>query len=59
MATIAAEEMAKKAGVNPQTLRQALPEASFPWHAHYDRWTVEIGSAQHEAMQRVLRGLSD
>jgi hypothetical protein len=53
-----AEEMARHAGVDPKIFRQALREERFPWHGHYDRWTVAIGSEQHEAMKRVLKELS-
>jgi len=57
MAMTTAEEMAKQAGVNPKTFRQALREEGFHWHGHYDRWTVAIGSEQHKEMERVLRKL--
>ncbi len=58
MAMTTAEEMAKQAGVNPRTFRQALRKERFAWHAHYDCWTVAIGNDEHAAMQRVLRKLS-
>ena len=59
MAMTTAEEMAKEAGVNPKTFRQALRKQRFHWHAHYDRWTVALGSDEHASMQRVLRELSN
>ncbi len=54
---ITAKEMAKKAGVGPQRFRNALRKANLPWHTHYDRWTVRLGSPQHRAMERVLNRL--
>jgi hypothetical protein len=53
-----AVEMAKKAGVDPQTFRQALRNENFPWHNHNDRWTVEIGSEHYTAMKKVLEQMS-
>jgi hypothetical protein len=53
-----AVEMAKKAGVDPKTFRQALRDAKFPWHHHNDRWTVELGRERHAAMKKVLEKLS-
>lgn len=49
-----AEQMAKQAGVNPRVFRKALREERFPWHFEWERWTVEIGSEQHRAMENVL-----
>ena len=53
-----AVEMAKKAGVDAKTFRQALRTENFPWHQHNDRWTVEIGSKHHVEMQKVLEKIS-
>lgn len=55
MGRTTAQEMAKQAGVDARVFRQALNEENFPWHVYYERWTVEVGSEQHQAMQRVLR----
>jgi hypothetical protein len=59
MATTTAVDMAKRAGLDPKRFRQALREENFGWHGHNDRWTVRIGSAEHAAMERVLKKLSD
>jgi hypothetical protein len=32
-----------------------LRNEHFRWHNHNDRWTVDIGSERHRAMERVLR----
>ncbi len=56
---VTAEEMAKDAKIDPKRFRDALRKARFEWHDHYDRWTVQRDSPQHEAMLRVLRQLSD
>jgi hypothetical protein len=58
MTTTNAEEMAKAAGVDAKTFRQALRDAKLSWHDHYDRWTVEVGSKEHAEMERVLKEIS-
>jgi hypothetical protein len=50
--------MAKKAEIDPKRFRQALRDQNFPWHQHNERWTVELGSNEHKAMQQVLNKLS-
>jgi hypothetical protein len=59
MATTSAVDMAKQAGIDPKRFRKALRDEHFSWHDHNDRWTVDIGSEQHVAMERVLRKLSN
>ena len=54
MATTTANEMAKRAGVDPQRFRQALRDERFPWHFDWERWQVEVGSERHQAMERIL-----
>jgi len=58
MATTTAVDMAKQAGIDPKKFRQALRDENFAWHEHNDRWTVGVGTAEHSAMERVLRKLS-
>ena len=58
MATTTAIEMANQAGIDPKIFRRALRGEKFPWHTPNERWTVELDSEQHRAMQRVLRKLS-
>jgi hypothetical protein len=57
--TTTAVEMAKHAGIDPKRFRKALREENFSWHGHNDRWTVDVSSEQHTAMERVLRTLSN
>ena len=59
MAKITAIEMARKAKINPRLFCEVLRDENFDWHKHKDRWTVEMGSEQHRAMQRVLRLISN
>ena len=54
MAKITAIEMARKARIEQRLFREVLCDENFDWHRRNDRWTVEIGSAEHKAMQRVL-----
>jgi hypothetical protein len=54
MAKITAIEMARKAKIEPRLFREVLRDENFDWHKRNDRWTVEIGSKEHRAMQRVL-----
>lgn len=56
--TTSAIEMAHAVGISPKRFRSALRREKLPWHQHNDRWTVETGSAEHEAMKRVLLRLS-
>jgi hypothetical protein len=58
MAKITAIEMARKAGIDPKLFREVLRDENFDWHKRHDRWTVEIGSGEHRAMQRVLSMIS-
>lgn len=55
---ITAVEMARSAGIDPKTFRRALRAEAFPWHGHNERWTVPVGSPQHNDMLRVLRSLT-
>ena len=57
MSRTTAEEMAQQAGVDPRVFRRALRDKNFPWHVHWERWTVEVGSERHQAMEHVLRTL--
>jgi hypothetical protein len=50
--------MAKQAGIDPKSFRKALRDERLSWHNRNDRWTVDVGSLQHMAMERVLRKLS-
>jgi hypothetical protein len=52
-----AKQMARQAGIRPQTFRNALRKAKLSWHKHWSRWIVAIGSAKHADMQRVLRSI--
>ncbi len=56
MATTTANEMAKKAGVNPKSFRAKLRK-NCEWHDRYARWTVLIGSIEHNCMKAVLDSL--
>lgn len=53
-----AVEMARAAGIDPKRFRSALRRACLRWHAHNGSWEVQIGSAQHADMQRVLDTLT-
>jgi hypothetical protein len=59
MATTDAVKMARGAGVDPKKFRRALRKENFPWHDHNARWTVDISSDEHAAMERVLREISN
>ena len=59
MARTTAVDMAKQAGVNPKRFRAALRSKNFSWHEHSARWTVDIGSPEHAAMEQVLRRVSN
>jgi hypothetical protein len=52
-----AKEMARAVGINPKLFRHALRKQHFGWHKHYATWKVQIDSAQHIAMQKVLATL--
>lgn len=55
---ITAIEMARKARIDARLFSQVLRDENFDWHKRHDRWTVEIGSAEHKAMQPVLNLIS-
>ena len=55
MAKITATQMARKARIDPRLFREVLCDENFDWHKRNDHWTVEIGSDEHRAMQRVLK----
>jgi hypothetical protein len=44
----------ERAGIHPETFREALRGSDFSWHKRGDDWTVEIDSPEHEAMRTVL-----
>jgi hypothetical protein len=46
--------MAHSSGIDPDTFREALRDADFPWYEPGTDWTVELGSPQHEAMRTVM-----
>lgn len=54
---VSATDMARSAGVESKALRAALRSAAFPWHSHFERWTVPSGGIEHRQMQDVLAGL--
>ena len=58
MAKITATQMARKARIDPRLFREVLYDENFDWHKRSDRWTVEIDSEEHRAMQRVLNMFS-
>ena len=51
-------EMARKARIDLRLFSQVLRDENFDWHKRHYRWTVEIGSAEHKAMHRVLNLIS-
>lgn len=51
---ITAVEMARSRGIEPKAFRQALRAADLKWHSHNDRWTVPLGSPEHQEMERIL-----
>jgi hypothetical protein len=55
---ITAIETARKARIDARLFSQVLRDENFDWHKRHDRWTVEIGSAEHKAMQPVLNLIS-
>ena len=59
MARTSAVDMAKKAGVDPKRFRAALWGENFSWHERSARWTVDIGTPEHAAMEQVLRRVSN
>jgi hypothetical protein len=59
MAKITAIEMARKAKIDPKQFLAVLRDENFDWHKRNGRWTVEIGSEEHRAMQRVLSMISN
>jgi hypothetical protein len=54
MAKTTATKMATAARIDPKVFREVLHDENFDWHRLNDRWTVEVGSEEHCAMQRVL-----
>ncbi|WP_202820862.1 hypothetical protein [Rhizorhabdus dicambivorans] len=56
--TVTAAEIARTAGIDPKTFRAALRRANLKWHAHYERWEVPFGSAEHHDMSDVLASLT-
>jgi hypothetical protein len=57
MAITTAVEMAKECGITPKKFRDALRLEGLVWHDKGERWTVEVGSKEHEDMKRVRRKL--
>jgi hypothetical protein len=53
-----AVEMADESGIAPKKFRDALLRAALKWHGKGERWTVGVGSNEHEDMKRVLRSLT-
>ena len=58
MYTVTAIEMADESGTPPKKFRDALRRAGLKWHGKGQRWTVEVGSKEHEDMKRALRSLT-
>lgn len=56
--TVTAAEIARAAGIDPKTFRAALRRANLNWHAHYEKWEVPFGSAEHRDMSDVLASLT-
>ena len=56
--TVTASEIARAAGIDPKTFRAALRRANLNWHAHYEKWEVPFGSAEHRDMSDVLASLT-
>jgi hypothetical protein len=59
MTATTAVDMAKQAEIDPKKFRRALRSERFRWHNFKDRWTVEPGSKERTAMQKVLDKLSN
>ena len=57
MRQITAVELARSEGIDPRQFRAALRAADLSWHRHSEPWTVERGSAEHQAMQLILAAL--
>lgn len=55
---VTAAEIARAAGIDPKTFRAALRRAKLNWHAHYEKWEVPFGSAEHRDMSDVLASLT-
>ena len=51
-------EMARAAGIDPKAFRAALRREGLRWHAKFQPWTVQEGSAEHSQMMNVLRRMS-
>jgi hypothetical protein len=56
--TVTAAEIARAAGIDPKTFRAALRRANLNWRAHYEKWEVPFGSAEHRDMSDVLASLT-
>ena len=59
MAETTATKMATAARIDPKVLREVLHDENFDWPRFNDRWTVEVGSEEHRAMERVLRKIKN
>jgi len=59
MAKTTAKQMARAARIDPKLFREVLCDENFEWHRLNDRWTVEVGSEEHRAMERVLRKIKN
>jgi hypothetical protein len=55
MAKTTAKQMATAAQIDLKLFSEVLRDENFKWHRFNDRWTVEVGSEEHRAMERVLR----
>lgn len=56
--TVTAAEIARAADIDPKSFRAALRRANLNWHAHYEKWEVPFGSAEHRDMSDVLASLT-
>jgi hypothetical protein len=59
MARTSAVDMAKQAGIAPKRFRAALRGENSSWHKRSARWTVDVGTPEHVAMEQVLRRVSN
>ena len=59
MAKMTATKMAARAGISPKLFREVLRDETFEWHRFHDRWTAEVGSEEHRAMERVLKKIKN
>jgi hypothetical protein len=58
MATITATKIATEARIDPKVFRELLCNENFEWPRFNDCWTVEAGSEEHRAMERVLNKIT-